>query len=229
MGSARCITSERLFAPRCTTLTASAHPDAPRPPPLPTPMIHRPPPLPTPMIRLSPPLPTPMIHRSSPPLAVGPLSRVHHTTLREAPHRGASHARRRMVALRVRGCASWGFAQLGFMSAWKRTDRQRRSGCCLCTDQWAASGRSLRINHPLLIASDASAVRMATPTARIRDVSRRREGAIRRVVEPRGWHDARSAADHPILNSKLQILNSDAQSIARRSRCLIQTSAARRC
>jgi hypothetical protein len=48
MGTARCITSQRLFPPRCTSPTASPHPDAHRPPPLPTAMIHLSPPLPTP-------------------------------------------------------------------------------------------------------------------------------------------------------------------------------------
>ena len=42
-------------------------------------------------------------------LAVGPLSRAHGSALREGP---------------------WGFAQFGFLGAWKRTDRQRPIGLC---------------------------------------------------------------------------------------------------
>jgi hypothetical protein len=73
----------RVAQPR----SVSAHPDAPRLPPLPAPMHNLGAPLPTPMIHLSPPLPTPMHHayRLFPPRCTSPTASTHPDAQQKSP------------------------------------------------------------------------------------------------------------------------------------------------
>jgi hypothetical protein len=87
MGTARCGPANRLFAPRCTTPTASAHPDDPSLTASAHPDAQPQPPLPTPMHNLGAPLPTPMhhAHRLSPPRCTTPTASPHPDAQQKSP------------------------------------------------------------------------------------------------------------------------------------------------